>query len=76
MEGDRWVQKKLKSIDWKKVIKNFIIGLILFILLFCFNIGFSEGDFRKLWGITVFTFNFTKNNFKNSNIYKIINHFS
>ena len=49
MEGDRWVQKKLKKYRLEKVIKNFIIGLIFFILLFCFNIGFSQGDFRKLW---------------------------
>ena len=73
---DGYKKKNLKSIDWKKLIKILIIGLFFLILLFCFNIGFSQGDFIKLWGITVFTFNFTKNNFKNSNIYKIINHFS
>ena len=76
MEGDMWLQKKLKNIDWKKQIKNFIIAVIFFILLFCFNIGFSQGDFRKLWGITVVTFNFTKNNYKNSNMYHIFKHFS
>ena len=76
MEGDRWLEEKLKNVDWKKQIKNFVIGLVCLILLFSFNIVLSRGDFEKIWSTTVIIFGFTKNNFHKSNAYKIVKNFS
>lgn len=71
-----WLQKKLKNIDWKKQIKNFVIGLVCLIFLFVFNIVLSRGDFDKIWGITVIILGLTKNKFHKSNTYHIIKNFS